>query len=437
MALKRTEVLAALISFAWGCALAQPPSSAPLPWAADPPAMPAMARAAAISALGREVFFDKGMSASGNISCATCHDAGSHFGPPNGLSVQPGGLRLDQQGTRAAPSLTYAAGTPFFSEHFYESDDDGNEAIDQGPTGGRTWDGRVNRARDQAGIPLLSPIEMANSDESQVVAHASRAPYAAEMRRLFGEQVFGDSALAFAAIGEALEAFQQTPALFSPFTSKYDAYLRGQVRLTPQEARGLEVYMNPRKGNCIRCHRNQMTASGKLPLFTDAGFVAIGVPRNPAIPANRDPAYFDLGACGPNRHDLAGRPEFCGLFKAPSLRNAATRKAFYHNGVFHSLQDAVAFYATRDTNPELWYPLGADGTVQKFNDLPPQYRKNIDVEAPFDRHRGDSPAMSDADINDVVAYLNTLTDGFVPPGQMRAAAATGVQASATPNASGK
>jgi cytochrome c peroxidase len=423
MAFKWTEGFAALALFACGCALARPPSSEPLPWGADPPAGPAMARAAAISVLGRQMFFDKGLSASGSISCATCHDAHAHFGPPNGLSVQPGGAKLDQLGTRAAPSLTYAAGTPFFTEHFYESDDDGNEAIDQGPTGGRTWDGRVNRARDQAGIPLLSPIEMANADESSVVAHASRASYAAEMRRVFGEQIFGDTARAFAAIGEALEAFQQTPGLFSPFTSKYDAFLRGQVQLSPQEERGLEVYMKADKGNCVRCHKNQMTASGKLPVFTDSGFAAIGVPRNAEIPANRDPRYFDLGACGPNRHDLADRQEFCGMFKAPSLRNVATRKAFYHNGVFHSLEEAVAFYATRDTNPERWYPLAADGTVLKFNDLPEQYRKNLDVEAPFDRQRGDAPAMSEQDIKDVVAYLNTLTDGFVPPGKTRATAA--------------
>ena len=87
----------------------------------------------------------------------------------------------------------------------------------------------------------------------------------------------------------------------------------------------------------------------------------------------------------------------------------------------------MAFYATRDTNPERWYPLGAGGTPQKFNDLPEQYRKNVDVEPPFDRQRGDTPAMSEQDIKDVVAYLNTLTDGFVPPAKTRQAAAAGAR----------
>jgi cytochrome c peroxidase len=415
MLMTRTMTASALLLMCSRLVFPQAHAEEKLPWGDDPPVKPALERAAAIGALGRAIFFDKGMSASGSMSCATCHDAASHFAPPNALPVQRGGSKLDRQGKRATPSLTYAAGTPFFTEHFYESDDDGNEAIDQGPTGGRTWDGRVNRARDQANIPLLSPIEMANADEAAVVSHAARAPYAAEIKRLFGESVFADRQHAFAAIGEALEAFQQTPELFSPFTSKYDAFLRGQVRLNIQETRGLAVYMDKNKGNCVRCHKNQMTASGKLPLFTDSGYVAIGVPRNMNIPANRDPRYFDLGACGPERRDLADRPEFCGLFKAPSLRNVATRKAFYHNGVFHTLEQAVAFYATRDTDPERWYPRAADGTVQKFNDLPEKYRGNIDVEAPFDKKRGDNPAMSEQDIKDIVAYLNTLTDGYVPP----------------------
>jgi len=157
-------------------------------------------------------------------------------------------------------------------------------------------------------------------------------------------------------------------------------------------------------------------------MFTDSGFVALGVPRNNEIPANDDPNHFDLGACGPDRKDLASRPEFCGLFKAPTLRNVASRKAFYHNGVFHSLEDAVAFYASRDTNPARWYPVGTDGKVRKFDDLPLEYRDNINFEPPFGRHPGEAPAMSAQDIADIVAFLRTLTDGFEPAQRADAAA---------------
>jgi len=410
-------VLAALlIPAAAGVAQTTASREEALPWGADPPAGPAYARAAQIADLGRQLFFDPGLSASRSLACATCHNPATAYAPANASPVQFGGAKRNLPGTRAAPSLTYLASAPFFTEHYYESEDDGDESVDQGPAGGRTWDGRVNRPRDQAAIPLLAPNEMANTSEAAVVARAARAPYAARMRQLYGATVFADTHRAFSAIGEALEAFQESPELFSPYTSKYDAFLRGQVALSEQETRGLAAFNDPAKGNCARCHKSQLTPARNLPKFTDFGFVAIGVPRNPAIPANADPNYYDLGACGPLRRDLVDRPQYCGMFKAPTLRNVAVRRSFYHNGIFHTLEEAVAFYASRDTNPERWYPKALDGQVQKFNDLPAQYRANIDVEPPFDRKPGDVPALSDEDVADVVAFLRTLTDGFTPPG---------------------
>jgi cytochrome c peroxidase len=256
---------------------------------------------------------------------------------------------------------------------------------------------------------------MANTDVAQIVAHVATRPYASELRRLYGQQVFADTRKAFAAMTEALEFFQQTPAEFSPFTSKYDAFLRHQTELTPQETRGLAAFNDPEKGNCAHCHKSQPSATGDLPVFTDFGLVAVGAPRNMAIPANADPSYYDLGACGPDRKDLAGRDDFCGVFKTPTLRNVALRQVFFHNGVFHSLTDAVAFYATRDTNPERWYPVDASGQVSKFNDLPEKYWENINDEPPFDRHAGGSPALSPDEVADIVAFLYTLTDGYQPP----------------------
>ncbi len=88
---------------------------------------------------------------------------------------------------------------------------------------------------------------------------------------------------------------------------------------------------------------------------------------------------------------------------------------FFHNGVFHRLEDVVRFYAERDTRPQKWYSRGADGRMAKFDDLPAQYQGNVDTQAPFDRHAGDAPALSEADIKDIVAFLNTLTDGYEGP----------------------
>src|SRR6185312_13540665 len=156
-------------------------------------------------------------------------------------------------------------------------------------------------------------------------------------------------------------------------------------------------------------------ADGSPPMFTDFTYDNLGVPRNPDIPANADPSYYDLGLCGPDRTDLTNRTELCGAFKVPTLRNIATRKVFFHNGEFKTLRDALRFYVRRDTNPEEFYPIGSDGHAQKFNDLPLQYRANVNTaEGPYNRTLGMAPALSDAEIDDLIQFLNTLTDGYTP-----------------------
>jgi cytochrome c peroxidase len=294
-------------------------------------------------------------------------------------------------------------------------DAEGDDSIDQGPAGGRTWDGRAQTAHDQARLPLLSPREMANGSPEIVVAKLRRAAYAAAFRDTFGADVFADPATAFNAALLALEVFQQTPTEFYPYDSKYDAFLRGKSELTPSEARGLALFNDPAKGNCSTCHPSAIKA-GSFPQFTDYGYVALGAPRNHAIPANRDPQFFDLGLCGPERTDLRDRKDFCGLFRTPSLRNVATRRTFFHNGVFSSLDQVLSFYVARDIHPEKWYPRNTDGSLRKLDDLPAQYHGNVNREPPFDRGPGDKPALSRSEIADVIAFLKTLTDGYRPKG---------------------
>ena len=372
-----------------------------------------MPSAAALCALGRQLFSDSALSASGKISCATCHDPQHDFGPGNSQAVQRGGADGRSFGVRAVPSLKYAQNRPPFTEHFV--DDDGDDSVDQGPAGGRSWDGRSQSVHDQARLPLFSPFEMANKDSAAVVAQV-QATRGAQFRAVFGEKVFDDPALAFKGVLMALEAYQQGPAEFYPFSSKYDAYLKNEAALSAQELRGLAAFNDPEKGNCARCHPSAKV-KGAFPQFTDFGFAAIGAPRNLSIPANADRRYYDLGLCGPWRTDLQDRREYCGLFRTPSLRNVARRPVFLHNGVFHSLSDVVWFYAERDTKPQRWYPRAPDGRILKFDDLPAAYAANVDTQAPFDRHTGDAPALSEQDIEDIVAFLQTLTDGYSPPSQ--------------------
>jgi cytochrome c peroxidase len=365
--------------------------------------------AAAMTAVGRALFFDASLSASGKVACATCHDPRRAFGPPNDAPVQRGGADGRHYGVRTVPSLMYTQNIPPFTEHYF--DDEGDDGIDQGAAGGRTWDGRAQSAHDQARLPLFSPFEMANSSADAVVAKVRRAGYAAQFRETFGGTVFDDKAVAFKAVLMALETYQQNPAEFSPYSSKYDAWLRRETSLSDEELRGLAVFNDPTRGNCARCHPSGMR-HGAFPQFTDFGYAAIGAPRNKAIPANADPRYYDLGLCGPLRTDLADKQEYCGLFRSPSLRNVATRRVFLHNGVFHRLEDVVRFYAERDTQPQKWYSRDASGVTVKYDDLPVQYQGNVDIEAPFDKHIGDRAALSEAEVRDIVVFLNTLTDGY-------------------------
>ena len=371
----------------------------------------AYARATALAAVGEKLFLDPSLSASGRLACASCHRPDHAFGPSDALAVQLGGKDMRQPGLRAVPSLKYLQAIPQFAEHYYESEDEGDASVDNGPTGGLTWDGRVDRGRDQARVPLFSRFEMANDNAAAVAARIRQASYAGDLNRIFGEHLFDDGEKTVAAIVEALEVFEQDNR-FYPYSSKYDAYLAGIAALTPQEARGLALFKDPTKGNCNSCHRSERGKDGTPPQFTDYGLIAIGVPRNREIAANADPAFFDLGMCGPLRADLVGRSEYCGRFRTPSLRNVALRARFFHNGLVHSLREAVAFYAERDANPGKWYPRDAGGRIRKYDDLPPEYQNNINNELPFGDRAGGRPALMAAEIDDIVAFLATLTDGY-------------------------
>jgi len=353
----------------------------------------------ALVALGRKLFADPLLSASGTLACATCHDPARAYGPPADLAVALGGMR-------AVPSLRYLTTVRPFTEH-YQDDDEGG--ADQGPAGGFTWDGRVQSTHDQARFPLFSLAEMANASPEALVARLRAAPVGGAVREAFGEKVLDSPGIGMRAVLLALEVFQESPPDFRPYDSKYDAFLLGKVELDPSEARGLAAFNDPKRGNCAVCHPSRIKR-GSFPLFTDFGFVAIGVPRNRDLPAGRS----DLGLCGPLRADLSAHPEYCGLFRVPSLRNVALRRRYMHNGVFTRLEDVVRFYAERDLHPEKWYPRRPDGTVDTYDDLPPRYQDNVNREPPFDRHPGDRPALSETDIADVVAFLGTLTDGYRP-----------------------
>lgn len=356
----------------------------------------------AIAQLGEKLFNDPTLSSTGAMSCATCHAASNHHAALDARSV-PLGADPGKEAGRQAPSLQYLR----YNTAFYF-------AKDGTPTGGFTWDGRANSFAEQASGPLLNPNEMANTSIADVVNKIRRSPNAAEFIRLFGSDILDRPDDAFARLLLALQQYQTEDPDFAPFTSKFDFWQAGKAQLTAQELRGWALFNNPVKGNCAACHIS--TGQNGVPaLFTDFTYDTLGAPRNMDIAANADPAYYDLGLCGPSRSDLAARTDLCGAFRVPSLRNVAATAPYFHNGSLKTLTDVVRFYVRRDTNPEEWYPTDSAGVVQKFNDLPEAYRRNVNTtEVPYNRKPGDSPALDASEIADLVAFLNTLTDGYTP-----------------------
>ncbi len=373
----------------------------PLLYHVVPPQRPFTARPDE-AALGKRIFFDARLSEPAGLSCAGCHDPKQAFssdrGAGRGVAV---GSRPGHFGTRNVPSLLYAR----YSPPLYLFMDD--DATVPEPRGGLFADGRVDTLAALPASPLTHPLEMGNRDEAAVVRKLAKADYADDLKRQYGADVFADRKRAMVALGSALESYLQSEEL-SPFTSRYDDYIRGQGKLSEQELRGLALFRNVDKGNCASCHGFSPTSRDPArSLFTDYAYESVAVPRNPRIPANRDPKHFDLGLCETSRTKHWVNPDqWCGYFRTPSLRNVAVRRHYMHNAEFDDLKKVVTYSVTRGTDPWRWYPKG-----KLFDDVPAQYHGNLNINStPYNRREGMQPTMNEAEIDDVVAFLKTLTD---------------------------
>jgi cytochrome c peroxidase len=402
------------------------------------------AQFSAVAQVGRQIFFDTSLSGSGKLSCSSCHDPAKHYGPPTDSAIVYGGPDMHSPGVRAVPTLTYLntqrnfyigpdpagdndAATPALPQLAQAAKTDvratktaqstAQSAANIVPAGGLFWDGRADTLQQQAMGPLTSPFEMDGGSDQTIAAKLQAAPYAGTLKQLFGDNVFDNPSFAVSEALFAVARYQIENQDFHSYTSKYDYWLEGKARLSSAEMRGYILFNDPTKGDCGACHLDQPSPDNHPPQFTDTQYEALGVPRNPDIPANKDSNYYDLGLCGPYRTDLKKQTQYCGMFLTPTLRNAATRKVFFHNGYYHNLHDVVEFYNLRDVEPGKIYPTGPDGKVEKFDDLPEKYWANIDnTDPPLDRKLGDKPALSDTEVDDLVAFLKTLTDGYKPKG---------------------
>ena len=333
--------------------------------------------------VGRAIFFDASLSEPSGQSCASCHAPEAGFASPGGAIVE--GAMPGRFGNRAPPTIAYAAFTPIL--HW--------DKVEKTFSGGQFRDGRAADLVEQARGPFLNPLEMNNPDIDSVCRKVAGGAYAADFKMAFAEPL-DCKTNGVQRILQALSAYEGGPEV-NPFSSKYDGALAGKVQLTAQEVRGYQLFQGEAK--CEKCHPSSPGPRGEPPLFTDFGYDNIGAPKNPKNPFYAQPkdfnpdgaAYIDggLGA-------FLKKPAEYGKFRSPSLRNITVNeetRAYMHNGSLIGLKEVLAFYNKRDAEPGRWAPEVA-ATVNK-DDL------------------GDLK-LSDQDIEDLLAFLRTLTDGYKP-----------------------
>ncbi len=333
--------------------------------------------------LGKQLFFDKNLSTPPRQSCADCHRPESGFANPDANLPVSRGVHKDRFGNRNDLPAAYASYSPTF--HY-----DSNEEV---YVGGQFWDGRAVDLIEQAKVPFLNPLEMANPDEKTVVEKVRTSNYADLFVDVFGKTVFQDPNRAYEKVAEAIAEYEQSVEL-NQFSSKYDLYLAGKAALTKEELRGLELFEDEKKGNCAACHPSKPNADNTPVLFTDFTYDNLGVPKNPENPFyylarefNPDGVKFvDLGLGGVINKDSEN-----GKFKVPSLRNISKTSPYLHNGIFKTLRQVVVFYNTRDVGP---WPS-------------PEFPMNVNRD-----ELGDL-GLSEQEIDDIIAFMHTLTDGYV------------------------
>jgi len=388
----------------------------------------------AVGKLGEMLFHDTELSSSGKLSCVSCHDPINAYGPPLGMkNIMFGGENLKEAGFRPPPTLRYLYRQNGFRIGPDMDDDLGlsqqpppegtviavktvdstaASAMNIVPQGGLFWDGRASTLQEQAIGPIMSHFEMA-APSFEWLANKLKTPhYENIFKQLFGEYIYENTNHLISQMQFAIARYQiEDQEKFYPFSSKYDKWVQGEVKFTPAEMRGFFAFNDPKRGNCAACHLSQPSPDGLPALFTDQQYEAFGVPRNTEISANAELDWYDLGVCGPFRKDFEQYTQYCGFFRTPTLRNSARRGVYFHNAKYTTLKEVMDFYNLRDTNPEKIYPLDKNGNVLKYDDLPKKYHKNIDtVNPPFGKKPGEKPAMSEQDIDDIIAFIKTLDD---------------------------
>jgi cytochrome c peroxidase len=326
--------------------------------------------------LGKLIFFDKNLSTPVGTSCATCHSPMNGFSDPRHLEVSTGALGL--QGTRNSPVISYAVFAPNLHAEIirgvWES------------VGGFFWDGRSEFLIQQSFHPLLNHQEMNNGNMHNVAQKLKNADYFSLYKKLFGKPSVADSQVVVFNMSICIEQFERSKQV-NPFTSKFDFYLQGKYKLTEEENRGMQLFNDTTKAKCSVCHSSkplEYASSDKI-LFTDYSYDNLGLPKN----ININTQLIDSGVA---KSELFN-PLEVGKFKSPTLRNVAISSPYMHSGIFKTLEEVLDFYNERDINPKFAHP---------------------EVPATINTKDLGNLKLTAQDKKDIIAFLNILTDGYMP-----------------------
>ena len=383
-----------------------------------------------IQSLGRRIFFDKKMSNPvGSQSCASCHMpnvgfAGMGDGPGFVQGIGQGAL-VGAFGGRKPPSAAYATFAPQMELEIPEREP--GQLVAPAPEfeGGLFWDGRATGLRlgspaaEQALGPFLNNLEHNVADKQTILRTIMQSNYYSLWLSSFNNEPIDLSSTAsidanYDKVGLAIAAFEGTAEL-NQFSSKFDAFFKGQIRLSRQEERGRLLFND--KAECYDCHTEVSHDGVTPPLFMDFGYHNLGLPKNMATPNRRSLTETDFGLGGELMKTLpngqfkypeswrAQAPAQMGKFKTPTLRNVAvgTNRRYMHNGIFTTLEQVVHFYNTRDV-PNAGVVM--NGEFKTWAQLGKEVNLNLEI------HGAGNLGLTMQEEADVVAFMKTLSDGF-------------------------
>lgn len=245
--------------------------------------------------LGQQLWYETRLSKGNTVSCNSCHNLATA-----GVDNMPTSAgHKSQFGARNSPTALNAA-----------------------LLGSQFWDGRAADVEEQAGGPLLNPVEMANATEADAAAKIAGIPeYQEKFKAAFPE----DGAVSFKNITAALGAFERT--LLTP--TRWDDYLKGNVSaLSEQERKGVRAFMD---NGCMSCHSG-VNLGGTM-------FQKFGLVDGPYWKHIDDPKH-DKG-----RADVTKKAEDEFFFRVPGLRNVERTYPYFHNGSVWELDKAVNIMA--------------------------------------------------------------------------------------------